>query len=326
MPTSTRAVLALLSCSIHASVAHATPESTLGTIEIRIVDSEALQPIEGATVIITQDDRRPVVVSGTTGGDGRFTTNVPPGEYAILALFGDARWLRGSVTVAPRERTRVAGVLAIDVEVTTIREKVDDSEAVPARVVRSTVKARLPYSDEAIDGNYWATGWVLLEVDERGEVTGFRFLHRPGHGLDAIAEKYVFELRFEPARDARGRPIKSRVLWKLEWPAHHYARDHKNLGLGGEGAVTSANQTMAAIDAASDRQSLTLGNIYMLAIGGVSGHAPFMLPGKKHAPPCAGKAPLNLDSHQPIYRDCTPPDLSKLNTERLIERPPPAPK
>ena len=325
MPSSHRWLLALLSGLLCAPAARAAPEVPLGTLEVRIVDSETLQPIEGATLIITQSDRRPVVVSGTTGADGRFTTSIPPGEYGVVALFGDARWLRGSIAVVSRGVTRVAGVLAIDVEVTTIRERVGDSGAVPARVVRSTVKERLPYSDEAVDGDYWAAGWVLLDVDERGEVTGFRFLHRPGHGLDAIAEREVFLLRFEPARDALGRPVKTRVLWKLEWPAFHYVREHRNLGLGGDGAVTSANQTMAAVDAASDGQALTAGDQLLLMISGVTGQAPFVLPGS-HAPPCAGRAPLNLDSHQPIFRDCTPPDLKKLNTEKLIERPrPPKP-
>ncbi len=52
-----------------------------------------------------------------------------------------------------------------------------------------------------------------------------------------------------------------------------------------------------------------------------AGKAPFVMLGH-WAPPCPNQAPLNLDSHQPILRDCTPPDLSKLNTEQKIERPP----
>lgn len=39
------------------------------------------------------------------------------------------------------------------------------------------------------------------------------------------------------------------------------------------------------------------------------------------AVPCRGSGPMNLDSQHPIYRDCTPPDLTKIRTERWITSP-----
>jgi hypothetical protein len=30
---------------------------------------------------------------------------------------------------------------------------------------------------------------------------------------------------------------------------------------------------------------------------------------------------MNLDMHESLYRDCTPPDLSKVNTEAVVKRP-----
>ena len=40
-------------------------------------------------------------------------------------------------------------------------------------------------------------------------------------------------LTFEPARDYAGTPVATKILWKLEWPAFHWAKDHELLGLGG---------------------------------------------------------------------------------------------
>src|SRR5262249_30793878 len=158
-------------------------------------------------LIVTQAQQEPIVVSGMTGADGWFRALLPPGDYSVLALVADARWLRTPVKVVADGTTTLAGVLAGVREVTTIREPVPRKEPVPARAIRETVKRVLLYTDEAIDGDYWSTCWLLLDVDERGVVTAFRFLHRPGHGLDAIAENEVFSLRFDPARDATGRPV-----------------------------------------------------------------------------------------------------------------------
>jgi len=56
------------------------------------------------------------------------------------------------------------------------------------------------------------------------------------------------------------------------------------------------------------------------AMGRLAHDAPFVLPGEQR-PPCKVKAPLNLDMHVGVARDCSPPDISKVNTEPLIPRP-----
>jgi hypothetical protein len=175
-------------------------------------------------------------------------------------------------------------------------------------------------------------------------VTGFRFLHRPGYGLDQIAEREIWSLRFDPAHDAAGKPMESKVLWKLEWPAFHYAKEHKLVGLGGEGALTPAMETAARNDAqvnhfptgedqliarASTREvpivdtqnnSEGASSLRSYLLGSLK-PGQFILPDGDHRPPCKGSGPMNLDMHESLYRDCTPPDLSKVNTEAVVKRP-----
>jgi hypothetical protein len=75
------------------------------------------------------------------------------------------------------------------------------------------------YSDDAIEHDVWTRAWLLLDIDATGKVTRAKFLHRPGAGLDEIALESVFEMHFEPARDASGRSIRARTIWGIEWPS-----------------------------------------------------------------------------------------------------------
>jgi len=307
----------------------------------RIVEGETLSGIEGATIVVTAASRgSEIVVSGMTEDNGRFAYSLPPGRYDILAVFDDARWVKQNVEVVSRRVTQVPGVLSVGAEVITVHEKTGQ-KVTPATVDASTVKPQLEYSDEAIDENAWAVGWVLLNVDERGMVTGFKFLHRPAHSLDAIAEKEIWRLRFNPAHDANGRPMASRVLWKLEWPAYHWARDHQLFGRAGPGALMTANMTAAMLDAAPGFQNITDAWARAIVVnegpggGRLSGNRSWnarevtlppsftrpgiVLPGEYRLP--CKDSPLALDGHQPIYRDCSLPDLSKVNSEPLIPRP-----
>ena len=333
-----------LASLLMARVAPGDSEVPLGMLEGRIVEGVSLVAIEGATIIVTDTQRGPVVASGTTDPNGWFHYKVPPGTYDILAIFGDSRWIHLHSKVERNKVTQVPGTLSLDAEIVTVHEKTPKPEHRPPEPVRATVKPILPYTDQAIDENAWAVGWMLLDVDDQGVVTGFRFLHRPGYGLDKIAEREIWSLRFNPARDVAGQPMASKVLWKLEWPAFHYAKQHKLVGLGGEGAATPAMEGAARNDAAAnhfptgeDQQ------IAQAAVGGVPvvdaktnsvnastlrgyllgslGPGQFVLPDGEHRPPCKGSGPLNLDMHETLFRDCTPPDLSKVNTEPVVKRP-----
>jgi len=326
--------LGLLLAASSPNVASADPEPPRGTLAGRIVDGISLAPVEGATVVVTESRGGPIVVSGSTDSDGKFRFGIPPGTYDLLAVFGDARWQHRTVVVEAGKVALVPGAVSVDAEVVTIHEHVPGQKHASAEAVRSTVKPVLPYSDEAIDQNIWAVGWVLLDVDERGDVTAFKFLHHPGHGLDAIAEREVFLLKFDPARDEAGKPMPSKVLWKLEWPAFHYAMDHMLFGPEGQGALISRSQEVATAEHEANNGPpghLALrgneGTIPAYAYPGkptemrhANGPGEFALPGV-HRVPCKGQAPLSLDMHEPIYRDCSPPDLSRINIEPLISRP-----
>jgi hypothetical protein len=141
-----------------------------------------------------------------------------------------------------------------------------------------------PYSDRAILSDAWTKAWLLLEIDERGVVTRFKFLKRPGYDLDEIATSEAFRLRFKPARDGAGRPMRSTMLWEIEWPSAYW--------------LTTFVGTRSA----------------MPKIVG--------FPGRRQDAkvPCRGSGPLNLGSVRPTYKDCSKPDLTKIDSAPWVER------
>src|SRR5512143_3429284 len=93
-----------------------------GTLAVRVVEGQSLQPIDSATVIVTRADGEPFVVSGATDANGWFRASAPPGDYALLAIFGEARWLRSPIHVAVDQTSEIAGVLVVDPEITVVHE------------------------------------------------------------------------------------------------------------------------------------------------------------------------------------------------------------
>jgi hypothetical protein len=76
------------------------------------------------------------------------------------------------------------------------------------------------YSDAAIERDVWAKAWLVLAIDERGNVTHVKLLKRPGHDLDQIAIDQAFKMKFAPAEDALGKPMPSQLIWAIEWPSY----------------------------------------------------------------------------------------------------------
>jgi hypothetical protein len=66
---------------------------------------------------------------------------------------------------------------------------------------------------------------MLLDVTETGDVVRVKFLNKPGYDLEPIAIKESFKLKFEPARDASGKPIETWMVWKIEWPGSWWLID-----------------------------------------------------------------------------------------------------
>ena len=143
-----------------------------------------------------------------------------------------------------------------------------------------------PYSDRAILTNAWTRAWLLLDLDARGVVTRFKFLRRPGYDLEPIASREVGKLRFEPARDANGKPTRTMVVWKIEWPSAWWLSD--------------VNGTRSAMP--------KICKLWHLGIHQDQHRE------DAHVP-CAGSGPW---IGRAIYRDCSRPDQSKALTEPWI--------
>jgi hypothetical protein len=139
-----------------------------------------------------------------------------------------------------------------------------------------------PYSDRAVLSDAWTKAWLLLEVDEHGDVTRMKFLKRPGYDLEKIAQREAFKLKFEPARDRANQPVKTWIVWGIEWP--------------------SADWLVQFVGTRS-------------AMPPVVGFPPRSL---AEQVPCAGSGPLHLSSIHPVYRDCSTPDLSKADHEDWV--------
>jgi hypothetical protein len=76
------------------------------------------------------------------------------------------------------------------------------------------------YSDYAVLHDKWAKAWLLLDINEQGEVTRLKLVKAPGYDLDQIAIDRGFSMKFDPAEDANGNAIKSQLLTPVEWPSY----------------------------------------------------------------------------------------------------------
>ena len=268
---------ALALCLGGIAMADRDPDSLLSG---RVVDRTNGGPVEGARVhVIGPATERRVL---TTDRAGRYAVKLPPGEYRLEFEYGKSR-STGHVRLEAGRPARVDGrVDSTSGEVIVIRERQRRRPAVPPRPVNFSPTKAPPYSDRAIQSDAWTRAWMLLDVDETGAVTRFKFLKRPGYDLEKIATREAFKLRFEPGRDGKGRAVKTWVVWSMEWPAYWWLiRVH--------GVATRT-----------------------LPLVGFPPHP------MAASVPCRGSGPLNLDSVHPTYRDCSVPDLSKFEGEPWV--------
>jgi len=106
---------------------------------------------------------------------------------------------------------------------------VEIHEAIPPAVQAQSLARPFtipPYSDEAMDRNYWTRAWLVLDIDKSGTVQRLKVLNRPGMGLEPIAIREAFAMRFQPARDRSGQPMGTLVIWVFEWPAYLWLTEH----------------------------------------------------------------------------------------------------
>jgi hypothetical protein len=165
-------------------------------------------------------------------------------------------------------------------EVIVIQDRV--APPVPPKPTNHVATKAPPYSDHAVLSNAWTKAWLLLDLDEQGRLLRFKFLKRPGYDLERIAVSEVRKLRFAPARDGSGRPMRSLLIWPIEWPSAWWLAQ-----------FTGTRSAMPKVVGFPPRRQ----------DAGV---------------PCAGSGPWQMDSVHPVYKDCSTPDLSKAAGEPWI--------
>lgn len=244
----------------------------------RVTDRESDLPLEGALVVVSGPSGQQ---TATTDADGRYTIAVRPGAYSVVLSYGKSR-VTGNVTADARTSNELNGrLISGDTEVIVITERLDP--AVKPEPKNLELRKTLPYSDRAILSNAWTRAWLLLDINETGVVSRFKFMKKPGYDLEKIAANEVRRLRFAPARDATGKPMAVLLVWQMDWPAAGWL-------LSAHGNLTRMPKLIKPGRAEDDHV------------------------------PCAGSGPMHLESVRATYKDCSQPDLSKAVTEPWISR------
>ena len=250
-----------------ATSAAADPKPT--SINGQLTDTYTGFTVEGADVFITGPHGLQATV--TTDATGHYLASVEgPGTYYVTFALPDHR-IGYKVQVADGGSTHFDG-------------KIDRGEVIeihdipfkrpPIMPQPEHKLALLPeYSDTMVEHDTWVKAWLLLDIDEQGSVVRAKFLNRPGHDLDQIAIDTALGLKFSPAYDGLGKPMRTLIAYPIEWPSYWWL-------------VATAGMTVR------------MPPPYIVA----------------HQP-CAGSGPLHMDSVHPVYRDCSKPDFSHLESE-----------
>lgn len=255
------------------------------TVRGRVLDRKTGEPVEGAAVFITGGDGFETTVA--TDDDGRYAITVTPGKYRLTFLHADAR-VEGQIAVVAGADTTLDARLKMKIDETIVIEHTRTPKVLPKPKNAFTAIKQPPYSDRAIEQDAWVRAWLLLDVDETGTVTRLKFLNKPGYDLEPLAVAEGFKLAFEPARGDRNEPVRTLLVWGIEWPSRYWLIHHAE-------AVTRMPDTF------------TPSNVSAAA-----------------AVPCKGSGPWKFNKQRSAYkgyRDCTRPDLSKVNGGEWILRP-----
>jgi hypothetical protein len=177
---------------------------------------------------VTDEDGDPISdlpVYITAPGGERMVKTDENGQYKI-----DLGSTPGEKFVFVRTTARINGQ-ALETEMLDSGEEVfqiqeSEKPAVMPRPKSPTNK--IPgYSEEAREADVWVRAWILLEIDQAGNVRRMKMLKSPGYGLDDIAIRHAGNLRFEPARGASGKPVSAMVVWPYEWPSYSWMLERK---------------------------------------------------------------------------------------------------
>ena len=183
-----------------------------GELKGRVTDAQG-NGVGNATVhIVTRHGDTTV----KTKQDGTYAANVRD-QATLLVVYGGAQISGSAVT------SQVIG----DLETIVLKDTVPPAKLAEPKTDPTIIPE---YSDDMMDKNVWARAWLLLDVSETGAVSRVKLINPPGYGLDGIAVRDGFKLKFEPARDRTDKTVRTQVLWVFEWPAfwwmqeNHYPR------------------------------------------------------------------------------------------------------
>ena len=243
------------------------------------------QPVANVRVHVVTKGEHQVV---TTNAAGEYTVAVDGNQtLSVVVGAGEFHTFRGG-------QIKDGTTMRLDFEVEQsdgeiIRIIDAKPPTVPPKLPADAPRVTPPYSTEAMERNAWAKAWLLLDIDETGKVLRVKLVKRPGFDLDDIAVKEAMKLKFQPALDENNKPMRTAIYWAMEWPAHGWLTMH-------QGTATRMPTESYALDPFA-------GNFGELKPTGVI---------TLSSVPCAGSGPLNLDYKDPVYRDCSLPNVKKV--------------
>jgi hypothetical protein len=248
------------------------------------------KPVAGARVHVLDGG---VEKQAVTDKDGNYRV-VVDGDRDVSVVIGAGNlhtFRRGAIKDGRVQRLDLEVELAEGEIIRIIDQK---PPAVLPKLPKDAPHVTPPYSPEAVVRDAWAKAWLLLDIDETGKVLRVKLVKRPGFGLDEIAIREAMKLHFEPALDERGKPMRTRMFWAMEWPSHGWLIEHN-------GTASRMPVESYAIDP------------FMRGFGGLlNPAAPNPQASSLGHVPCAGSGPLNLDLRYPVYRDCSKPNVKKV--------------
>jgi hypothetical protein len=191
------------------------------SINGRLGDVYTDLPVPSADVFITGPHGLERTVA--TDDAGHYLAPVDgPGDYILTFALGPQRIGYKVAIAAP-------GSTHFDAKID--RGEVIEIHDLPAHrppIMPSPIH-RLPkipaYSDNMIETDSWAKAWLLLDIDEHGAVARAKLLNHPGHDLDQIAIDHALGLTFNPAYDNLGHPMRTLIIYPIEWPSYWWMID-----------------------------------------------------------------------------------------------------
>ncbi len=205
-----------------------------GRLNGTLTDAHTRKPVDGVVLFVTRNGGEQAV---TTDAEGYYSVDLPPGRYDLVFVRDGAT--RATRTVTIQAGGTFAWGAAVDVaagevihivdaapepemrgsEVITIHDRPGPAPPVQPKPKNFVVTKAPPFSERAAMRDAWTRAWMLLDVTPTGDIARVKFLNKPGYDLEPIAIRESFKLKFEPARDASGRPIETWMIWKIEWPS-----------------------------------------------------------------------------------------------------------